>query len=151
LRDAEFLRFGSIHRNTYIDSPALLGPALELKARPSVHVAGLITGVEGYIESCAMGLLAALFVEARLRGRELPLPPPTTAFGGLYHHITAPRGPGQRFSPTNINFGLMPGLDRRAKKRDRKRLIAERARADLGPWLARLTAMASRPAGHGCG
>jgi methylenetetrahydrofolate--tRNA-(uracil-5-)-methyltransferase len=139
LREAEFLRFGSIHRNTYIDSPALLGPALELKARPSVHVAGLITGVEGYIESCAMGLLAALFVEARLRGRECPTPPPTTAFGGLYHHITAPRGPGQRFSPTNINFGLMPGLDRRAKKRDRKRLIAERARADLGPWLAALS------------
>jgi methylenetetrahydrofolate--tRNA-(uracil-5-)-methyltransferase len=138
LREAEFLRFGSIHRNTYIDSPSLLGPALELRARPDVHVAGLITGVEGYIESCAMGLMAALFVEARLRGRDLPVPPPTTAFGGLYHHITAPRGPGQRFSPTNINFGLMPSLNVRAKKRDRKRLIAERARADFGPWLASL-------------
>jgi methylenetetrahydrofolate--tRNA-(uracil-5-)-methyltransferase len=147
LHEAEFLRFGSIHRNTYIDSPALLGPALELKARPDVHVAGLITGVEGYIESCAMGLLAALFVDARLHSRELPLPPPTTAFGGLYHHITAPRGPGQRFSPTNINFGLLPGLDRRARKRDRKRLIAERARADLGPWLDQLAPIGANRSG----
>jgi methylenetetrahydrofolate--tRNA-(uracil-5-)-methyltransferase len=136
LAEAEFLRFGSIHRNTYIDSPALLGPELELKSRPALRFGGLVTGVEGYIESCAMGLLAALFTEARLRGATLEPPPPTTAFGGLYHHITARRGAGERFSPTNINFGLLPPLAERAKKRDRKRLMSERASRDFDAWIA---------------
>lgn len=135
LAEAEFLRFGSIHRNTYIDSPRLLGPELELRSRPELRFAGLLTGVEGYIESCAMGLLAALFCAARLDGRVQPPPPPTTAFGGLYHHITRNRGVGEPFAPTNINFGLLPPLGVKAKKRERKRLHAERARADLGPWL----------------
>ncbi|HUH03133.1 MAG TPA: methylenetetrahydrofolate--tRNA-(uracil(54)-C(5))-methyltransferase (FADH(2)-oxidizing) TrmFO [Kofleriaceae bacterium] len=135
LAQADFLRFGSIHRNTFIDSPTLVGPTLELKTRPSLRFAGLITGVEGYIESCAMGLLAALFAAARLRGEVLPVPPPTTAIGGLYHHITQAREPGQKFGPTNINFGLMPQLEVRAPKRERKRLIAERAFADFDAWL----------------
>lgn len=143
LRNAEFLRFGSIHRNTYIDSPTLLGPELELRARPEVRFGGLITGVEGYIESCAMGMLAALFTEARLRGRACPPPPPTTAFGGLYHHITAPRAPGQVFAPTNINFGLMPGLPGKVRKRDRKARIAERAALDFGDWLLSLQRQAA--------
>src|SRR5262249_40067594 len=87
LRRAEFLRFGSIHRNTYIDAPARLGPALELRDRPNVRFAGLLTGVEGYIESCAMGLLVAWLLAAELRGRA-PMPPPvTTMFGALYHHV----------------------------------------------------------------
>jgi methylenetetrahydrofolate--tRNA-(uracil-5-)-methyltransferase len=139
LAEAEFLRFGSIHRNTFIDAPTLVGPTLELVTRPSLRFAGLITGVEGYIESCAMGLLAALFTAAHLRGTSLPLPPPTTAMGGLYHHITQEREPGQKFGPTNINFGLMPQLGARAPKRERKRLIAERAFTDFDAWLERLT------------
>jgi methylenetetrahydrofolate--tRNA-(uracil-5-)-methyltransferase len=138
LARAEFLRFGSIHRNTYIDAPTQLGPELELKARPDVRFAGLITGVEGYIESCAIGLLVALFTEARLRGRACAPPPPTTAFGGLYHHVTMPRAPGQTYSPTNINFGLMPSLPGRAPKQVRKQRFVERAEADFAGWLAAL-------------
>lgn len=135
LANAEFLRFGSIHRNTFVDSPRLLGPQMEMKAQPNLRFAGLITGVEGYIESCAMGMLAALFTAANLRGTRLPAPPETTALGGLYHHIARPRAQGEKFGPTNINFGLMPGLSERAKKKERKRLIAARAFEDLSPWL----------------
>lgn len=135
LRGAEFMRFGSIHRNTYVDSPNLLGPELQLKARPTVRLGGLLTGVEGYIESCAMGLMAALFTIGRLRSQPCPPPPVTTAFGGLYHHVTAKRPPGQHFSPTNINFGLMPRLAVKARKRERKQLAAKRAYMDFSTWL----------------
>jgi len=135
LRRAEFLRYGSIHRNTYLDAPALLGPEFELSARTELRFAGLLLGVEGYLESCAMGLLAALFLAGRLRGRPAPPPPVETALGGLYQHVTAPRERGQTYAPTNINFGLLPRLDVRAKKRERKRLVAERAVSALGPWL----------------
>ncbi len=130
LREAEFVRFGSIHRNSYIDSPRLLGPELELRTRPDVRFAGQITGVEGYIESCAMGLLAALFTAG-----VQPAPPPTTALGGLYHHITASRGPGQAFTPTNINFGLLPPPEGRVKKKDRRAWLVARAERDLTAWL----------------
>jgi len=135
LREAEFLRFGSVHRNTYLDAPRLLGPELELRARPEVRIAGLLTGVEGYIESCAMGLLAAWFTAARLRGEVLAPPPVTTALGGLHHHIARPRAPGEAFAPTNINFGLLPRAEGRVKKRDRGALVAERAGRDLEAWL----------------
>jgi methylenetetrahydrofolate--tRNA-(uracil-5-)-methyltransferase len=136
LREAEFLRFGSIHRNSYIDSPRLLGGELELRARPEVRFAGQITGVEGYIESCAMGLLAALFLAARLEGRALPPPPPTTAIGGLHQHVVAPRGEKAAFAPTNINFGLLPPPDERVKKKERRAWLVARAERDLGAWLA---------------
>ncbi len=135
LREAEFLRFGSVHRNTYLDAPRLLGPELELVARPDVRIAGLLTGVEGYIESCAMGLLAAWFIASRLRGEVLSPPPVTTALGGLHHHIARAREPGERFAPTNINFGLLPRVEGKAKKRDRGALVAERAARDLDAWL----------------
>lgn len=135
LAQAEFLRFGSIHRNTFVDSPSLLGREMEMKEQPNLRFAGLITGVEGYIESCAMGMLAALFTAANLRGEQLALPPETTALGGLYNHIARPRAKDEKYGPTNINFGLMPGLGYKAKKKERKRLIAERAFADLSPWL----------------
>jgi len=138
LHKAEFLRYGSIHRNTFIDSPTLLGDELELLSSPNVRFAGLICGVEGYIESCAMGLLVALFTEARLRGASCPAPPVTTGFGGLHHHVTRDREQGQKYSPTNINFGLLPGLNVKAKKRDRKRMKAERADVDFGVWLQEL-------------
>jgi methylenetetrahydrofolate--tRNA-(uracil-5-)-methyltransferase len=143
LASAEFLRFGSIHRNTYIDAPSQLGPELELRTRPDLRFAGLLTGVEGYIESCAMGLLVALFTEARLRDRAVPPPPPTTAFGGLYHHVTAPRGPGQTYSPTNVNFGLMPTLPGRVPKNVRKQRFADRAATDFEQWIASLERMAA--------
>jgi methylenetetrahydrofolate--tRNA-(uracil-5-)-methyltransferase len=101
-----------------------------------VRLAGQITGVEGYIESTAMGLLAALFLHGRAVGKPVPAPPPTTAFGALYHHLMRPRAPGEPFSPTNINFGLLPPLEARARKRERRALHAARAEAALGPWLA---------------
>jgi methylenetetrahydrofolate--tRNA-(uracil-5-)-methyltransferase len=135
LKDAEFLRYGSIHRNSYIDSPTLLGGELELRARPDVRFAGQITGVEGYIESCAMGLLAARFTAARLAGEVAPPPPPSTALGGLLHHVTAKRGPKEKFAPTNINFGLLPPPDDRVKKKDRRSWQVARAGRDLDAWL----------------
>jgi methylenetetrahydrofolate--tRNA-(uracil-5-)-methyltransferase len=147
LREAEWLRFGSIHRNSYIESPRLLGPELELRAQPTVRLAGQLTGVEGYIESTAMGLLAALFLEARLRGRVLPPPPPTTAFGALHQHLVRPRLPGEPFQPTNINFGLFPPLDgkRRVAKRDRRALHAARAAEDFAAWLQMAEVQAPPP------
>ncbi len=140
LQTAEFLRYGSIHRNSYIESWRLLGSELELKAAPHVRFAGQITGVEGYIESTAMGLLAALFVHGRAIGKPTPAPPAETAFGALYHHLMRPREVGEPFSPTNINFGLLPPLNARARKRERRALHAARAAEALGPWL---TAVAS--------
>ncbi len=135
LRNAELLRFGSIHRNSYIRSPELLDGELRLRARPEVRFAGQITGVEGYIESTAIGLLAGRFVADRLDGRAALPPPAATAIGGLYYHLTRRRQPDEPFSPTNVNFGLLPPLEGRAKKRDRRALHAERARAALGTWL----------------
>ncbi|ACY17128.1 methylenetetrahydrofolate--tRNA-(uracil(54)-C(5))-methyltransferase (FADH(2)-oxidizing) TrmFO [Haliangium ochraceum] len=143
LGEAEFLRFGSIHRNTYIDAPTQLGPELELRARPDVRVAGLLTGVEGYIESCAMGLLAAWFMAARLRGQACPPPPPTTGFGGLYQHITASRDAGHSYAPTNVNFGLMPSLSGRVPKRVRRQRLSERAAGDFDTWLQSLAQQAA--------
>jgi methylenetetrahydrofolate--tRNA-(uracil-5-)-methyltransferase len=136
LTQAEFLRYGSIHRNSYVDAPRLLGPALELRLRPQVQLAGQITGVEGYIESTAMGLLAARFAAARLAGAPLAPPPPESAMGALYQHITRPRQPGEPFAPMNINFGLLPPLAGRANKRDRRRLYVDRAHAAFAGWCS---------------
>jgi methylenetetrahydrofolate--tRNA-(uracil-5-)-methyltransferase len=144
LAHAEFLRFGSIHRNTYIDAPARLGERFELRTRPNVHFAGLLTGVEGYIESCAMGLVVAWL----LAGSDPP--PPTTMMGALYQHVTAPREPGYKYGPTNVNYGLLPPLPGpstgRARKDNKKPRMAERARADLEAWLSARRGQA--PAAH---
>jgi methylenetetrahydrofolate--tRNA-(uracil-5-)-methyltransferase len=134
LHRAEFLRFGSIHRNTYIDAPSRLGTRFELRTRPNIRFAGLLTGVEGYIESCAMGLIVGWMLAGELTGRAAPPPPPTTMLGALYHHVTAPRDPGYKYGPTNVNYGLLPPLDG-VRKDNRKQRMAERARADLEPWL----------------
>ena len=134
------LRFGSIHRNSYLETWRLCDGELALRARPEVRLAGQLTGVEGYIESTAMGLLCALFLHGRLTGRPMAAPPETTALGALHGHITRPRQKDEPFSPTNINFGLLPPLPQRAKKRDRRALHAERAQAALGPWLAGVAA-----------
>jgi methylenetetrahydrofolate--tRNA-(uracil-5-)-methyltransferase len=138
LANAEFLRFGSIHRNSYIESWRLLGPELELRALPDVRLAGQITGVEGYIESTAMGLVAALFAHGRAVGKPVAPPPATTAMGALYLHLLRPRQPGEPFVPTNINFGLLPPLEVRARKRERRGLHAARAATAIGPWLERV-------------
>jgi methylenetetrahydrofolate--tRNA-(uracil-5-)-methyltransferase len=134
LGNAEFLRFGSIHRNSYVDAPRLLGPTLELRARPNVRLAGQITGVEGYIESTAMGLVAARFAAGELQGRWVVAPPPESAMGALYQHITRPRLEREPFVPMNINFGLFPPLLGRPNKRDKRRLHAERATRAFGAW-----------------
>src|SRR4051812_32919081 len=143
LHRAEFLRFGSIHRNTYIDAPSRLGPGFELRTRPSVRFAGLLTGVEGYIESCAMGLLVAWMLAGELTGKPIAAPPLTTMLGGLYHHVTAPRAAGTKYGPTNVNYGLLPPLEG-VRKDNKKPRMSERARADLEAWLAavRVTAAA---------
>jgi methylenetetrahydrofolate--tRNA-(uracil-5-)-methyltransferase len=138
LKNAEFLRFGSIHRNAYIEAWKLLGPELELRQAPHIQLAGQLTGVEGYIESTAIGLLAARFLAARLDGKKLEPPPATTAFGGLYQHLMRPRGKGERFEPTNINFGLLPPVEtkRKAGKRERRQMASERAGEAMQKWLS---------------
>jgi methylenetetrahydrofolate--tRNA-(uracil-5-)-methyltransferase len=134
LERAEFARLGGIHRNTFINSPRLLDGALRLKARPALRFAGQVTGVEGYVESAAIGLLAGRFAAAERLGRAIVPPPPTTAFGALLAHITG-GGDAKTFQPMNCNFGLFPPLANAPKKLDRKKAYAHRARADLLAWL----------------
>ena len=133
LERAEFLRLGSIHRNTYVDAPVVLTEELELKARPGVFLAGQITGVEGYLESAACGLWVGLVLAAKLSGSALAPPPNTTALGGLLSHLRTP--PAKRFQPSNAHFGLMPELNRRAGKKIRKELYGQRAREAFAEWL----------------
>lgn len=134
LEQAEFLRLGSIHRNTYVDAPRVLRD-LELIARPGVWLAGQITGVEGYVESAACGLWLGCKLTSRLvQGRELPPPPETTGLGALLAHLG--RMPIRRFQPSNVHFGLMPDLGRRVGKKFRKAEYAARARQDFAVWLA---------------
>ncbi|MDE5878572.1 MAG: methylenetetrahydrofolate--tRNA-(uracil(54)-C(5))-methyltransferase (FADH(2)-oxidizing) TrmFO [Desulfovibrio sp.] len=130
---AEFARFGSMHRNTYVNAPGALTPALELKTRPGVYLAGQISGVEGYVESAASALWLGLALAAAANGRELPAPPQETALGALLGHL---RRPEKRFQPSNVHFGLMPELDERARKKERKALYAARAEAAFARWLA---------------
>jgi methylenetetrahydrofolate--tRNA-(uracil-5-)-methyltransferase len=134
LGQAELLRYGSIHRNSYVDAPRLLGPSLELRSRPEVQLAGQITGVEGYIESTAMGLLAARFAVGRLGGRTMAAPPPESGMGALYQHVTRERRDHEAFAPMNINFGLLPPLPGRANKRDKRRMMAARAAKAFATW-----------------
>jgi len=142
LHRAEFVRYGSIHRNSYVEGHKVLDESLALRTAPNVHLAGQITGVEGYIESTALGLLCAVLLHDKLAGRPLPLPPKTTALGGLYHHVVTPRQPSEKYVPMNINFGLLPPFEgkpaKRAGKRGRRALHAERAREHLPAWLGQL-------------
>jgi methylenetetrahydrofolate--tRNA-(uracil-5-)-methyltransferase len=109
LERAEFVRYGVIHRNTYLDAPRVLTPELELRGTPGVFVSGQLTGVEGYVESAAMGIWSGLVAVARLRGETAPTPPPSTAYAGLLAHLqdATPR----EFAPMNINWGLLPDVD----------------------------------------
>ena len=134
LEQAEFARLGGIHRNSFINSPRLLDGELRLKSKPNLRFAGQITGCEGYVESAAIGLIAARFAAAELRGERLPAPPPETAIGALLAHITG-GADAETYQPMNINFGLMPPPETRTRKADRKKAYTERARAALAVWL----------------
>jgi methylenetetrahydrofolate--tRNA-(uracil-5-)-methyltransferase len=136
LEGAEFLRFGSIHRNSYVNAPASLAPHLALRDEPQTLFAGQLTGVEGYTESTATGMLAGINLARLLAGEEPVLPPPTTMLGALYRYLR--EADPRHFQPMNANFGLVDDLGARVKdKRARKERLAERALADLGEWRDR--------------
>ena len=134
LAKAEFLRYGSIHRNTFIDSPRVLNSDQSLKDAPNIYMAGQITGVEGYVESAMSGLLTGIAVLARLKGAVYTPPPVETACGALTNHITDAEI--KKFQPMNINFGIMPLPDVHKKVRAEERL--RRAAAAFDVWRAGL-------------
>ncbi|MBT8457209.1 MAG: methylenetetrahydrofolate--tRNA-(uracil(54)-C(5))-methyltransferase (FADH(2)-oxidizing) TrmFO [Rhodobacteraceae bacterium] len=139
LENASFARLGGIHRNTFINSPRLLDHEMRLKSHPHIRFAGQITGVEGYVESAAMGLLAGRMAAAELSGRTLDAVPATTAMGALVSHITG-GADAKTFQPMNVNFGLFPPVEglkggRRGRK-DRYKAYTDRAKADWQGWLA---------------
>lgn len=133
LEGAEFARLGGLHRNTFIQSPKLLDRALRLKTAPHIRFAGQMTGCEGYVESAAIGLIAARFAIADLVGEKLAPPPVTTALGALLAHVTGGANE-DAFQPMNVNFGLMPPPDEKVKKKDRKLAYTQRARTDFASW-----------------
>jgi len=138
LKDASFARLGGIHRNTFINSPTLLDSQMRLKAQPHIRFAGQITGVEGYVESAAMGLLAGRMAAAELLGQTLPPPPPETAMGALVTHITG-GAEAKTFQPMNVNFGLFPPIDAKGGRRGRKdryKAYTDRAKQAFTEWLS---------------
>jgi methylenetetrahydrofolate--tRNA-(uracil-5-)-methyltransferase len=142
LERARFLRYGQIHRNTYINAPALLTPTLQMKAHPHILFAGQICGVEGYVESIATGLLAGINAAA-LAAKVDPIPPPrASAFGSLVHYVT--RADSKNFQPANITFDLLPALENRVRDRkERHRLQCEKALQEFGPWFRGLQVAAN--------
>jgi methylenetetrahydrofolate--tRNA-(uracil-5-)-methyltransferase len=157
LENAQFARLGGIHRNTFINSPVLLDGQLRLKVDPRVRFAGQVTGVEGYVESAAMGLLAGRFAAFERLGRTIEPPPATTALGALLAHISGGHIglAGGSFQPMNVNYGLFPEVRERVyrgpdgkrlkgadRSRARKRDISVRALADLDAWLLPQLALA---------
>ena len=159
LQNAEFARLGGLHRNTFLNSPRVLDGELRLKAAPRLRFAGQITGVEGYVESAAMGLIAGRLAAAERLGRDFTTPPPTTAHGALINHITGGHiettdSRGSSFQPMNVNFGLFPPIGKvkvvdgkRLKHAEqavaRKRAYTARALADFDAWLSGATALAA--------
>jgi len=138
LQNAAFARLGGIHRNTFLNAPTLLDGTMRLRSRPHVRFAGQVTGVEGYVESAAMGLLAGRMAAAEALGRDLPTPPPTTAMGALVTHITG-GAEAKTFQPMNVNFGLFPPIEAKGGRRGRKdryKAYTDRAKADWLGWLA---------------
>ena len=139
LQNASFARLGGIHRNTFLNAPRLIDDRLRLRARPNLRFAGQVTGVEGYVESAAMGLLAGRMAAAEALGRDLAPPPPTTSMGALVNHITG-GADARTFQPMNVNFGLYPPLDEmrggRKGRKDRYPAYTDRAKADFQAWLA---------------
>jgi methylenetetrahydrofolate--tRNA-(uracil-5-)-methyltransferase len=136
LEEAEFLRMGSVHRNTFVNAPELLGPTMELRCAPGVYLAGQVSGVEGYVESAAGGFLCALLLAQKLRGEAVVPPPATTALGGILTHLGRKQ---PRYQPSNITWAHMPPLEgqgKRLKKRPRYDAMAERALRDHDAWRA---------------
>jgi methylenetetrahydrofolate--tRNA-(uracil-5-)-methyltransferase len=138
LEGAEFARLGGIHRNTFLNSPTLLDAQMRLKSRPNLRFAGQITGVEGYVESAAMGLLAGRMAASEILGQTIETPPNTTAMGALITHITG-GAEAKTFQPMNVNFGLFPPVEglksgRRGRK-DRYKAYTDRAKLDWAAWL----------------
>ena len=146
LQDAQFTRLGGIHRNTFINSPTLLDAEMRLLSRPNIRFAGQITGVEGYVESAAMGLLAGRLAAAELRGHTAPPVPRTSAMGALVHHISG-GAEAKTFQPMNVNFGLFPPVDGikggRRRRPERYKAYTDRAKADWSAWLGELGAVAA--------
>lgn len=147
LEKAVFARYGSVHRNTHLNAPRLLAPTLELHVRPGAFVAGQMAGVEGYVESAALGLLAGVFAAAAIQGRPTPFPPATTAHAALLRHLG--EADPERFQPMNVNWGLFPEIETPPRDPARPKLsrrmlrnerLAARALADLAPWLAEIAA-----------
>jgi methylenetetrahydrofolate--tRNA-(uracil-5-)-methyltransferase len=134
LARAEFVRLGSLHRNTFIDSPRLLMPTMELRARPGLLLAGQMIGVEGYVESAAAGLLAGINAARMAAGAPLLVPPRESALGSLVAYVTDPER--REFQPMNANYGLMPDLPVRARGRAKKLAMGERALGALEAWIA---------------
>jgi methylenetetrahydrofolate--tRNA-(uracil-5-)-methyltransferase len=139
LQEASFARLGGIHRNTFLNSPRYLDAQMRLKSRPHIRFAGQITGVEGYVESAAMGLLAGRLAVAEITGQALEAPPPETAMGALVHHITG-GADAKSFQPMNVNFGLFPPLDAarggRKGRKDRYKGYTDRAKSTFMEWVA---------------
>jgi methylenetetrahydrofolate--tRNA-(uracil-5-)-methyltransferase len=138
LEEASFARLGGIHRNTFINSPTLLDDQMRLKSRPNIRFAGQITGVEGYVESAAMGLLAGRYAAAEILGKTLPIVPANSAMGALVHHITG-GAEAKTFQPMNVNFGLFHPVDGlkggRKGRKDRYKAYTDRAKACFSDWL----------------
>jgi methylenetetrahydrofolate--tRNA-(uracil-5-)-methyltransferase len=138
LENATFARLGGIHRNTFINAPTLLDDQMRLKSRPNIRFAGQITGVEGYVESAAMGLVAGRMAAAEIKGQTLPPPPPETAMGALITHITG-GADAKTFQPMNVNFGLFPPIDAKGGRKGRQtryKAYTDRAKASFTQWLA---------------
>ncbi len=137
LENVEFIRLGSMHRNTFINAPALLTTSFQLKQEPRIFFAGQITGVEGYVESAGSGFLVGLNAARLALGLALVEPPPTTALGALVRHIT--NAEVKHFQPMNVNYGLFPNLPDRVKKKERRQMLAERGLAELAVWQGTLS------------
>jgi methylenetetrahydrofolate--tRNA-(uracil-5-)-methyltransferase len=135
LENAEFARLGGLHRNTFLNSPRLLDTELKLKSAPHIRFAGQVTGVEGYVESAAIGLLAGRMAAAEHKDEAFKAPPPETALGALLGHLTG-GADAETFQPMNVNFGLFPPFDERVRRSDRKKAYTARAAAALDAWLA---------------